>query len=166
PGNPSGSASGAVHYVKLVGTVDATTVTTDPFVAGSPSTLQAGQVSTFQASVDFHLQASHPVVVGTFMEGSQVPSFGGLGDPSESIAVPTSQARRALDFMASPALTPAFAELVAPTGAALLVDGTPVSGWTAIGASGYSVAHVSVCCTDMHHASGNRSFLLSIYSYP
>jgi len=167
PGNPSGSMSGAANYVKVVGTVDGTAIQTDPGVAGAPSNLQAGQVATFEATVDFHLQSSHPVVVGVFMEGGGTPAFGGVGDPSESIVIPTSQARRAVDFLASTALTPEFAQLVAPTGASISVDGSPVSGWTAIGASsGYSAANVALCCTDVHHANGNRPFLLSVYSYP
>jgi hypothetical protein len=141
--------------------------TTDPSVPGAPTSLQAGQVATFETTVDFRLHCSAAVAVGVFMEGSATPAFNGTGDPSQSIAIPTTQARRAVDFLASPALTPAFAQITAPTGAAISVDGSMVAGWTPIGAnSGYSTAHISLCCTDVHHAGGNRPFLLSVYSYP
>lgn len=167
PGNPSGSASGARHYVKLVGTVDGTAISTDPVIGGAPTTLQAGSVATFEALDDFHLVASQPVVVATFMEGALATiDFNGNGDPSQSIPIPTGEARTAVDFVASPALSPAFAQLVAPTGASVTVDGALAIGWTAIGSSGYSSTNVSICCTDVHHARGSQPFTLSVYSYP
>ncbi len=71
-----------------------------------------------------------------------------------------------MDFIAPTALAPIFAQVVAPTGATVTVDGTSVSGWNAIGNSGYSVALVALCCTDAHHAAGDQLFNLSVYAYP
>jgi hypothetical protein len=167
PGNPStGSQTGARHVVKVVGTVNGTILTTDPFIAGTPNSLQAGQAATFEATVDFHLQASQPIAVGLFMEGSQTNGFNNAGDPSQSIPIPTSQARRTVDFFAPSQLGPWHAQVVAPANAAINVDGSAVTGWTPISGSGYSVALVSLSGIGAHHAAGNRPFTLSVYTYP
>ena len=55
--------------------------------------------------------------------------------------------------------------MVAPASATITVDGSVVTGWTAISGSGYSVALVSLSGVDVHHATGNRPFTLSVYSY-
>jgi len=132
-----------------------------------PFGLQAGASTTFEATADFRLQTSQPVVVATFMEGSQAIGFDNAGDPAQSVPIPLSQARTVVDFVASPALAPAFAQLIAPSDATVIVDGAAATGWTAIGSSGYSTTNVPVCCTDTHRAVSNgKPFLLSVYSYP
>ncbi len=89
------------------------------------------------------------------MEGSQTAGFGGFGDPSQSIAIPTSKARRSVDFFAPSQLAPWYAQVAAPANAAINVDGSAVSGWTPISGSGYSVALVALSGLDVHHAAGN-----------
>lgn len=166
PGNPSGSPTGARHYVKIVGTVNGTTLTTSPPISGAPLSLNVGTSASFEATVDFHLHSSSPVAVGLFMEGSATTGFGNVGDPSQSIAVPTFQRRRSIDFSAPISFAPVFAQLVAPTGTTISLDSAIVSGWSTIGGSGYSVATVALCCTDAHHATGDQPFSLTVHAYP
>ncbi len=167
PTNPSGSSSGASQYIKLVGTADNTNLVFDPPQPGAPAVLQAGYVVTFAATSDFHLHADQRVLVAQFMESANAFVLSNAnGDPSETIAVPTEQAQREVDFFAPQTFSPNYAQVIAPNGANISVDGTAVSSWTAIGSSGFNVAHVSVCCTDIHHASGDQPFILSAYSYP
>ena len=165
PSNPSGASTGAVQYVTIVASSDNTTMTYDPPVA-APLTLAVGASATFQATVDFHLVSSAPVLVGQFMEGGTTPGFGGNGDPSELIAIPTNQAQRTVTFYAPALFSPIFAQVIAPTGTALTIDGTAVTGWTAIGNSGYSASNYALCCVDVHQATGNQPFTLSVYAYP
>jgi hypothetical protein len=165
PGAATGTDTGSKYYVKLVGVVDGTLLTTDPAVGGLPASLDAGHAYTFEATTNFHLQASQPVAVAMFMEGGMASGFSD-GDPSQSIPVPTHQGRSSIDFIAPTSLAPIYAQLVAPTGAAISVDATPVSGWTAIGSSGYSETRVALSGTDGHHASGDKLFSLSVHAYP
>ena len=116
--------------------------------------------------VDFELQADRPVAVATFMEGGSAFGSSGPGDPAQSIVVPWNQARRSIDFAAPASIGPAWAQIVARSGATITLDGSAVTGWSAIGSSGYSTANVALCCSDVHHAAGNRPFTLSVYSYP
>ncbi|MEO7063836.1 MAG: IgGFc-binding protein [Dokdonella sp.] len=167
PANPPGSTTGAQQYVKLVGTVNGTNLVFDPSITGAPATLQAGSAYTFPTTKDFHLQSDHPIVVAQFMEGGSVYGVANTdGDPSETITVPTAQARTSVTFYAPQIFTPNYAQVIAPTGAAVTVDGAAVTGWTSIGSSGYAVANYLLCCTDAHQATGDHPFLMSVYSYP
>lgn len=165
PADPSGG-NGAKQYIKLLGTVDNTTLTFDPAVAGAPASLNAGQANAFEVLVDVHVHASQPIAVSQFMEGSQQFGAGNAGDPSQLTSIPSNRGALAVDFIAPAALAPNFAQVIAPTGAAVSIDGTDVTGWNGIGASGYSGANVALSSTDAHHATGDQPFTLSVYSYP
>jgi len=167
PSNPTGAGSGGEQYVKLIGVVDGTNLVFEPSIGGAPSTLQAGQIVTLTATQDFHVQSDNPILLGEFMVSAEVFGFDPTdGDPSETFAIPTAQAQTNVTFYAPQVLAPNFAQVIAPSGAAVTVDSTLVTGWTAIGNSGYSVANYSLCCTDAHQANGDQPFLLSVYSYP
>jgi hypothetical protein len=165
PGDVTGTDTGSRYFVKVVGNVDGTLLTTDPTVGGVPISIDAGASTTFEATINFRLQTSQPVAAELFMEGAFAANFT-AGDPSQTIAIPTQQARRFVDFIAPTSLAPIYAQIVAPTAAAINVDAAPVTGWTAIGSSGYSEARVALCCTDAHHASSDKPFLLSVHAYP
>jgi IgGFc binding protein len=168
------------QYVKVVGTAAGTTLTTSPVQAGVPATIGAGQVVWFEATLDFHLTASAPVAVGQFMEGQD--AFGAscalpnleappdCGDPSMSMAVATNQFRTSYQFIAPPSYYENWVSIIAPTGSTVTVDGTAVTGFTAIGTSQFSVAHVSLCaaggtCTGVHTAASSSDFGVQVYGY-
>jgi hypothetical protein len=84
------------------------------------------------------------------------------------MAVATPQFRTGYQFIAPPSYSENWVNVIAPTGAAVTVDGATVSGFTAIGASGYSVARVSLCtgsCSGVHTASGASPFGIEVYGY-
>jgi hypothetical protein len=166
PSDPTGG-NGAKQFVKLLGTVDNTNLTFDPSGA-FPATIAAGATVTIEATTDLHLHANHPVAVMQFMEGAD--AFVGnntyRGDPSQLASIPSNRGALAMDFVAPMSLAPIFAQIIAPTGAQVSIDNSLVTGWTAIGSSGYSGANVALCCTDAHHATANVPFTLSVYAYP
>ncbi len=169
PSDPSGG-NGARQFVKLVGTVDATALLFDPPVSGVSASLNAGQAIQFELTTDVHVSASHPIASAQFMEGSQafdlILHMNSLGDPSQLASIPANRGALAVDFIAPTALASIFAQVIAPTGAHVTIDGTAVGGWSAIGSSGYSGANVLLCCTDAHHAAGDQPFTVSVYAYP
>jgi hypothetical protein len=168
------------QFVKIVGTASGTTLTTNPAQAAAPATIGAGQVVVFETTQDFRLTASHPVAVGQFMEsqyafGSNCAK-GGLaappdcGDPSESMAVATAQFRTSYQFIAPPSYYENWVNVIAPSGAAVTIDGAAVSGFALIGSSGFQVAHVALCgntgaCTGVHSASSTQPFGIQVYGY-
>ena len=166
PGSPGGGTD-AKQYIKLTGIVDGTNLSFDPSLGAVPATLNAGQSATFEATADFHLVADQSILVSQVMEGSEAFIGSGIaGDPSQLTAIPVNRAALAMDFIAPVAFAPVFAQVIAPTGAAVVIDGSAVSGWSSIGSSGYSGANVALCCADAHHASADQPFTLSVYAYP
>ncbi len=168
------------QYVKIVGTVAGTTITTNPAQAGLPTSIGAGQVVFFETTANFALTTSHPVIVGQFMESSG--QFGSAcasgdtsaptdcGDPSMSLAIATDQFRTSYQFIAPASYAENWVNVIAPTGATVTVDGTAVTGFTAIGNSTFGVAHVSLCanggtCTGVHTAASTMAFGIEVYGY-
>jgi hypothetical protein len=168
------------QYVKIVGTVDGTGLSTDPAQASVPAALDAGEVVVFEATQDFHLTATQPVAVGQFMEGAYAfgpncSQFGlasapDCGDPSMSMAVATAQFRESYQFIAPPSYSENWVNVIAVGGVAVSVDGEDVTGFVAIGSSGYFVAHVPLCgnggaCSGVHQVTSARPFGIEVYGY-
>jgi hypothetical protein len=160
------------QYVKIVGTVAGTTLTYDPAVAGAPPTVGAGQSMFFKTTQNFRVTSTQPVFVGQFMESENNFTVSDTsGDPAMSAAVATAQFRSSYQFVAPANYQQNWVNVIAPTGAAVVIDGAAVSGFTAIGGSGYSVAHASLCggnasgCTGVHNASSSADFGIEVYGY-
>ncbi|HEY8040231.1 MAG TPA: IgGFc-binding protein [Polyangiaceae bacterium] len=167
PNNTNGAPQ---QYVKIVGTQNGTTLTYDPPQAGAPASLGAGQSSFFHSTSHFHVVASHPVLVGQFMESEQnFAQTATSGDPALSAAVATGQFRGSYQFVAPANYQQNWVNVIAPAGAQVSVDGTAVGGFAAIGSSGYGVAYVPLCannsCSGVHTASGNVAFGIEVYGY-
>lgn len=165
PVDASGDGVGSRVFVRVLATADGTTIELDPTVPGVPATLDENAVITFETPSDLRLHASHPVAVALFMEGSEATATG-AGDPSQSVALAAHQLKSSFDFAAPLKAAPATLDLVAPTGAHVIVDAAGVTGWTPIGNSGWSVAHVALCCSMSHHASGDQPFTGAVHAYP
>jgi len=80
-------ASTKVRMVRIVSTVNATTLTYDPPYPGAPPQLGvAGSYAEIPATdSDFGIHASHPILVAEYFTGQQ--QGGGSGDPAMALAV-------------------------------------------------------------------------------
>jgi hypothetical protein len=176
----AGSPPWGRQFVKVVGTANGTTLTADPPQGGLPASIGAGQVVWLESTTNFHLTSNHPVMVGQFMESTYnfgtacVNSFAGsgpqdCGDPAMSLAVATPQFRTSYQFIAPPSYSENWVNVIAPNGATVTVDGTTVTGFSAIGSSsGYSVAHFPLCtggCSGVHSATSSSPFGIEVYGY-
>ncbi len=166
------------HFVRIVGTVNGTTLTYDPtptVTSGTASTsLNAGQVAVFETATPFHVtaNANHPFEVASYMEGSSNFGDGVLsGDPAMSMEVATAQFRTSYAFTAPNNYQINWVTVLAPTGKAVTIDGNNVTGWTTIGNSGYRFAYYQICngncgnSSSNHSASGTAGFGIQVYGY-
>jgi hypothetical protein len=141
PTGPQGRPVG--HLVRLVGNVAGTRLTwSGERPTNAPDVLDAGQVvdlgvtsSAFVVSGDHEFQ-----LTGFLQGGSVVDPAGSLGDPSQTFYVTPSQFRRRQVFLAPDDYVVAYADVVAPAGTTISLDGAtpreapvPVAdGWTVL----------------------------------
>ena len=160
-------ASTKARMVRIVATEANTALTYDPPVPGAPAMLaNAGDVATVNAtSGDFRISSEQKILVSEYMQGQA--AGGNKGDPAMTLAVPVEQYRTSYLVHAPTNYTDSLANIVAPTGAAISVDGVPIANWTAIGATGYSVARVvlSNAGDGNHDLVGDEPFGIQVYGY-
>lgn len=164
PWNPVGTTR---HFVKIVGVEDGTTLITTPSVP-LPTTLNTGQSATVEATTDFRLHSSKPLLVSRFMV-SQDYAPGNIGDPAQDFVIPTAQGLRTIDLLAPQHLhdgIPVSLQVVAPEGAVVELDGTPVGGWTPIAGTQHAVARVATTCCDLQRLQSDVPVTASVIAYP
>ncbi len=132
PTGPRGDAPG--HVVRFYGLADGTTLSyvgTPP--AGAPTKLDAGDVVFLTGVVKqpFEVTGSRSFAVVSFMIAASLadPTSSGAaqqGDPSQSNVIAVEQFASAYGFLAPDDYPTAFADVVAPPGTGLVLDGVPV----------------------------------------
>ena len=92
---------------------------------------------------------------------------GGTGDPAMTISVPTEQYRSSYFFHAPTNYESNFANITAPAGSKVLLDGQEVAGFVAIGASGFGVVRVPLANNGdgNHTITGDQKFGVQVYGY-
>ncbi len=151
PTTPNGNAVG--HVVRIYGNVDNTHLTypgTKP--PGAPDMLMAGDMVQIppmpvgqpaaecitvpdhcMVSEPFVVQGDQPFAVASFMVGGTLQMPGtdastSQGDPSMTMEVAPKQFRQQYTFLAPPDFKENFADVLVPMGAAVKLDGMPLSG--------------------------------------
>jgi len=147
PTGPKGSRAPAT--VRFVGNVDGTTLTYDPAVSGAPTTLNAGQVvEVDNVSTDFVVTGTKAFSVSTLQKSASVVDPGSSppkGDPSLSSATAIEQYRLKYVFLAPDDYDVSYADVVAPNGAMMMLDGAAVTTTgTQIGGTGYKVFRIQL----------------------
>jgi hypothetical protein len=128
---PKGNKPG--HVVRLVGNVNNTTLSyKGQPPPGAPSQLNAGQVVNLGlVQTAFEVEGDHEFIVTTFMPGAGVldPGSGvqSKGDPSMSTATAIEQFRNKYVFLAPDDYDISYADVLAPTGTKLTLDGQPIT---------------------------------------
>jgi IgGFc binding protein len=162
--------NGKEEMVRIVATEANTTLTYDPAQAGAPTTIAnpGDFVQISRQAASYLLHADKKVLVAQFMEGSTVA--GNTGDPAMALAVPVEQFRNQYLFHAPTNYQTNYVDITAPVGATVLLDGTAVGTWTAIGTSGWQLARITPLGNGPnndgnHSIIGDMGFGISVYGY-
>ncbi|MCS6902071.1 MAG: IgGFc-binding protein, partial [Myxococcales bacterium] len=131
PTGPKGNTPG--HVVRLVGNVNGTKLTykgQPPL--GAPTTINAGQVVQLGlVQESFEIEGDHEFIVSTFMPGANLLDPNALqeakGDPSMSTATAIEQFRKSYVFLAPDDYDISYADVLAPEGTSLTLDGQAVT---------------------------------------
>jgi hypothetical protein len=144
PTSPHGKIIG--HVPRLYGHVDGTNLTyqgTAP--TGAPTVINAGDVVDLGiVMADFGVTGDQPFMVGLFsLGGARADPVSSEGDPAQSFASSVEQYRKEYVFLAPDDFLESWADVIAPTGANVTMDGAPVTVTaTPIGASGFGIIRI------------------------
>ncbi len=157
---------GDQQVFRILASEDQTVVTTTPAQPGADNvTLNRGEFIEFTSAANFEIAATAPILLGQYMTGSRNPGGASIGDPAFTLAAPIEQWRR--DYIV---LTPQaynrgdYLNVIAPTGATVLLDGMPVMGWAPVADGTYSVAKVTVQ-DGQHTLLSEDQFTVIAYGY-
>ena len=119
------------QQVRLLGNVDGTQLTyrgTKP--AKAPATIDAGQLVDLGLITDaFEIEGDHEFLVTMFTpSGTIVDPQGSKGDPSMSVSVAVEQYRERYIFLGPDDYDINIADVIAPAGAVVTLDGQPAAG--------------------------------------
>lgn len=169
-------ANGAadVQQIRVISGTDNNQLTFDPPIpsVGAPTLAAGAFIDIPMDNKGYQISGSGPIQVAQYMaSGDKVdPADSGTpqskGDPSLSLAVPSTQFRTDYVFLVPDTYTYDFVNVIAQTGTGILLDGTaPTQTFTAIGNStGYSVARIPLKGGN-HQITGDSPFGIVVYGY-
>jgi hypothetical protein len=152
------------QMVRVIATEPNTMVTFVPDQGVDQVLANAGDfIQLSMTTAAFQVTGSNPLLVTQYMVG-QSAGFG-TSDPAMVQAVTPEQFRSDYLFFAAPSWTANFVDIIAPNGAAVTVDNVAVNGWSMVGNSGYSVAHVVLSNQGdgTHTVSADEGVGISVY---
>ena len=158
--------NGKTYITRIVATEPSTTLTFDPPQGVSNFLASTGSFVEVTTASDFYVSADHKILVNQYMTGQDFG--GGTGDPAMALAVPVAQYRLDYLFHAPTNYEANYVNVIAPTGATVMLDGQLVTGFTAVGASGYGAvrAVLGPGVNGNHIATSvDTPFGISVYGY-
>ena len=140
-----------------------TEVAFDPPVAPT-STLADGEWIQFDSPEDFVVDVSAPITLTQTMFGQDALGAISGGDPALGTGIPTSQWRTSYDFLVPATYTTNWLNLVRGAGAEVSLDGSALTGFSAIGAGEFESKRIAVAA-GAHHIEGADPFSITAYGY-
>jgi hypothetical protein len=163
---PNTQTSKAAFARIIAAEAGVTNLTYDPPNYAWPSAITGmGSYIEIDAAAPYRVMSDRRILVAQYMKGQD--AGGGVGDPSLSIAIPTQQFRSNYLFAAPPNYDYSFANIIAPLGVSVMLDGALVTGFEQIGSSTYGVKRFLLGSTagGVHNLSATSAIGLSVYGY-
>jgi hypothetical protein len=112
-----------------------------------------------------HVRANRKILVAQYMTGQE--AGGNMGDPAMVIAVPVEQFRTDYLFHAPPSYDLNYAEVIAPTGAIVKLDGALLEGFEATPDPTRMIARVAlgIGIAGNHRITASAPVGVSVYGY-
>ena len=169
---------GEGEWVRIMAFYDNTKIAFDPAVNGIPGIiLNTGDVFDLPNVTEaFAVRANGRIAISHYELGefdlqaadAGVPSPD-EGDPSACPAIPIAQYRSTYTFLAPGSYAENWIDVVAPNGATIKLDGTPIPAGDfnhPVGSQPYNIAHVQLAPGKQGHSlTGDATFGLYVYGY-
>ncbi|MDC0717402.1 IgGFc-binding protein [Nannocystis bainbridge] len=152
------------QVVRVVASAPNTELTFEPPIFPPMTIAGAGEfVELGPSSEHFALVSSAPVLVTQYMVGST--HVGDFTDPAMLVTLPVTRWHGTHYVHALPAWLPVDVDIVAPTGATVMVDGAPVAGFQDLGDAPYQTAHVRFDEDDgLVEIAADQPIFVSVYA--
>jgi hypothetical protein len=142
-----------INVWRILASENATAVSSDPPMPGTPAVIDRGKFIQFESAADFAVTASSPILLGRYNSGGG----GGPRSPAPALAVMIPPERffsRAVFALPTQSWRFEFVDIVASPGTAVAVDGqiVPAASFKPVGASGYAHAQVQLVSTSAAHS--------------
>ncbi|MBA3464231.1 MAG: IgGFc-binding protein, partial [Deltaproteobacteria bacterium] len=160
--------------IRVVGTADNTTITTNLPAPWNSFTLNARQDKTFAATSGFTLSASAAIQISSYLVPGHFVKYGYTGDPAQIMVPAAEQHRKDYVFLVPGTFQLNYAVFAKPVAAKLTVDGVALDGVefsscvkAPIGTVlGTQYEQVTCALQAGHHkVTGDMPFGLSVYGY-
>ena len=160
--------------IRVVGTADGTTITTNLPPPWASFTLNARQDKTFAATAGFTLSASAAVQVSSYLVPQHFVKYGYTGDPSQIMIPAAEQHRKDYVFLVPATFQYNYGVFAKPVAAHLTVDGVALDGVefsncvrAPIGTVMGTMYEQVTCplAAGHHRVQGDMPFGLSVYGY-
>jgi hypothetical protein len=160
---------GEPNVIRIISSHDGNAVAFDPPSAHAGVTLNRGDFIEFEASESFRVTGSDALLAAQFLVGQDYAGFnsspmGAQGDPSMSLAIPTEQYRTSYTFLAPTSYASSFVTVTAPSDVPVLLDGSAVSGFGAVGATGFSSTTTELS-GGVHTITSSSPFGIVVYGF-
>jgi hypothetical protein len=168
---PASGGALAMRIVRIVATEDDTGISYNPNVPGAPTAIAyAGDYVEFATTTTFAINASKRVLVAEYMTGE---GFGGGGDPSMALAVPTESFLSSYLIVAPTTYPENWVNVVFDENTVIDLDGSTIidiNGSEQIGVSSWRIRRVQLSnAGDGTHRftvqDGGMPFGLTVYGY-
>lgn len=152
------------QMVRVIASEDDTELVFEPNQGVNTMLNNAGDfVELPTTTAAFKVSSEKKIMVAQYMVGQNAGY--GTSDPSMLLTVPAEQYRTEYLFFAETNWVENFVDIIAPDGATVSVDGANVNGWSQVGNTGFSVAHVKLNNGGggTHSVQANQKVGISVY---
>jgi len=152
-------------FVRVIAAEPGVTVNFDPAVMAPVTLVNLGDYVEIDASQAFQILSTGRVLVSQYMKGQD--AGGNSGDPAMALGVTNNQFRKDYLFHSPVNYDHNYANIIAPNGAQVTLDGAPVTGFEPVSATGYSVARFKFANTGdgNHRIEADQRVGVTVYGY-
>jgi hypothetical protein len=152
------------HLVRVLSAADDNLVRFVPEVQ-APVRLGRGEQFELETTEHVVVRGERPIAVAQYLVGQGAQ--GRVGDPSQSLAIPSEQYRTRYAFLSPATYDVNYVSIIAQVGDRVILDGTEVQGFDTIPGSSFQVASVQLRAAGAHevHSELGSGIGVQLYGY-
>jgi hypothetical protein len=166
--SPTQPLRGEPNLLRVVSAADGNRIVFQPPISDT-TTLGRGEYLEVELREPVRVTGSEPILVAQYLVGQDYGGIGssgtrGNGDPSMALAIPVAQFRSSYVFLAPETYDVSLLNVIAPSGATIVMDGAPLAGFAPIEGTIMSTASQNIR-GGVHRIEGSSPFGILVYGF-